>query len=88
MFPWYCRSVARFEATMHTNVGATDAKVRWALAAVFFAVAIAFNASPVITLVAALAALVLASTALTRSCPLYRLMGIHPTPPKIPAPRG
>jgi hypothetical protein len=73
---------------MHTNVGATDAKVRWALAAVFFAVAIAFNASPAITLIAALAALLMAGTALTRSCPLYRLLGIHAATPKIPAPRG
>jgi hypothetical protein len=73
---------------MHTNVGATDARVRWALAAVFFAVAMAFNASPVITLTAALAALVMAGTALTRSCPLYRLLGIHPEPPRIPAPRS
>ncbi len=73
---------------MHTNVGAKDARVRWSLAAVFFAVAIAFNASPVITLVAALAALLMAGTALTRSCPVYRVLGIHPEPPKIPAPRS
>jgi hypothetical protein len=74
--------------TMYANVGATDARVRWALAAVLFAVAIAFNASPVITLVAALAALVMAGTALTRSCPLYRLLRIHAEPPKIPAPHS
>ena len=73
---------------MHTNVGATDAKVRWALAVVFFAAAIAFNGSPVITLVAALAALEMAGTALTRSCPLYRLLGIHPEPPKVTARRA
>jgi hypothetical protein len=73
---------------MHANVGARDAKVRWALAVVFFAVAIAFNASPAITLVAALAALLMASTALTRSCPLYRMLGIHAQPPKAPAPRS
>jgi hypothetical protein len=73
---------------MYTNVGARDARVRWALAAVFFAVAIAFNASPAITLVAALAALLMAGTALTRSCPLYRLLGIHAQPPKVPAPRS
>lgn len=73
---------------MHTNVGAKEAKVRWALAAVFFAVAIASNAFPAITLVAALAALLMAGTALTRSCPLYRLLGIHSAPPKITAPRG
>ena len=72
---------------MHANVGATDAKVRWALAVVFFVVAIAFNGSPVITLVAALAALVMAGTALTRSCPLYQLLGIHPETPKATAPR-
>ena len=72
---------------MHTNVGATDAKVRWALAALFFAVAIAFNGSPVITLVAAFAALMMAGTALTRSCPVYRLLHIHSEPPKVTAPR-
>jgi hypothetical protein len=74
--------------TMHTNVGATEARVRWVLAAVLFAVAIAFNATPVVTLVAALAALVMAGTALTRTCPLYRLLGIHSETPKIPAPRA
>jgi Inner membrane protein YgaP-like, transmembrane domain len=73
---------------MHANVGARDARVRWALAAVFFAVAIAFNASPAITLMAALAALLMAGTALTRSCPLYRLLGIHAHRPKVPAPRS
>jgi hypothetical protein len=72
---------------MYTNVGAREAKVRWALATLFFTVAIAFNAFPAITLVAALAALVMAGTALTRSCPLYRLLGIHATP-KVPAPRS
>jgi Inner membrane protein YgaP-like, transmembrane domain len=73
---------------MYTNVGATDARVRWALAIVLFAIAIVFNASPVITLVAAMAALVMAGTALTRSCPLYRLLHIHAHPTKIPAPHS
>lgn len=60
---------------MKTNVGSTDAFIRWVLAAVFVAVAVAFNASPIIALVAALLALVMAGTALTRVCPLYSLFG-------------
>ena len=73
---------------MQTNVGATEARVRWALAVVLFAVAMAFNASPVITLVAALAALVMAGTALTRPCAVYRVLRKHAGPPKIPGPHN
>jgi hypothetical protein len=73
---------------MDANVGPTDAKVRWALAIAFFVVAIVFNASPVFTLLAALAALVAAGTALTRSCPFYRLFGIHSGSPRVHARNG
>ncbi|MBI4420040.1 MAG: DUF2892 domain-containing protein [Gemmatimonadetes bacterium] len=47
---------------MKTNVGSTDAFIRWVLAGVFFLVAVGFNASPIIALVAALLALVMAGT--------------------------
>jgi Inner membrane protein YgaP-like, transmembrane domain len=70
---------------MDVNVGATDARVRWGFAIALFVVAIVFNASPVITLPAALAALVLAGTALTHSCPLYRVLGIHSRRPRAHA---
>ena len=73
---------------MNANVGALDARIRWVLALLCFAVAIWFNASPVIALLAALVALVLAGTALTHSCPLWRLFHIDTAHRKIPAPRG
>lgn len=62
---------------MTTNVGSTDAIVRWIFAAVFFAAAVVFNAIPVVTLMAAVLGLVMAGTALTRSCPLYTILGLN-----------
>lgn len=73
---------------MNANVGVTDARIRWALALVFFAAAIVFNAWPVIALLGALAALVLAGTALTHVCPLWRLFHVDTSRRHIAAPRG
>jgi len=73
---------------MSANVGATDARVRWVLALVCFAVAILFNESPVIALAGALVALVLAGTALTHVCPVWRLFRIDTSRRHIPSPRG
>ncbi len=73
---------------MNANVGALDAKIRWALAIGCFAVAIVWNASPVIALLGALVALLLAGTALTHACPLYRFFHINTSQRHIPAPRS
>ena len=73
---------------MTANVGALDARIRWVLALLCFAVAIVYNASPVIALLSALVALVLAGTALTHSCPVWRLFHIDPSRRNVPAPRG
>ncbi len=73
---------------MYANVGATDARIRWALAIVCFAVAIVFNAWPVIALLGALVALILAGTALTRACPIWRLFHIDTSRRHVPAPRS
>jgi hypothetical protein len=70
---------------MNANVGALDARIRWVLALICFAVAIVYNTSPVVALLSALAALVLAGTALTHSCPIWRLLHINTS---VPAPRG
>jgi hypothetical protein len=68
--------------TMQKNVGRLDACIRGALAIVLFVVAVVFNRSPVISLAAALLALILMGTALTRSCPLYRALHVDSTTPK------
>jgi len=73
---------------MNANIGAVDAGVRWVLAAACFGVAIVWNASPVLALLGALLALLLAGTALTHACPLYRLLRISTAHRQIPAPRS
>ena len=73
---------------MNANVGVVDARIRWVLAIACFAVAIIWNASPVLALLGALFALLLAGTALTHACPLYRLLHLSTAHPHIPAPRG
>jgi hypothetical protein len=74
---------------MNANVGVNDARVRWILAVACFAVAIVWNASPVLALLGALLALLLAGTALTHACPVYRLFHISTAAhPHIPAPRS
>jgi hypothetical protein len=62
---------------MPANVGKTDAAIRWALAAALFAGALVFSDSRLPTLLAALAALILAGTALTRVCPLWYLLHVN-----------
>lgn len=59
---------------MQQNVGTLDARIRLVLAVVFFALAAAFNHVPVAALAAAVLALILAGTSLTRSCPIYRAL--------------
>lgn len=61
---------------MPANVGRTDAAIRWVLAAGLFAAALAFSGSPLLTLLAALAAVILAGTAVTRVCPLWSLLHV------------
>ena len=69
---------------MKPNVGSADATIRWTLAIIFFGLAIAFNSAPLIALVTALLALIMAATALTKVCPLYTALGFdtarHVTP--------
>lgn len=59
---------------MLRNVGTIDAWIRGALAVALFLGAVLLNQYPVISLAAALAALVSLGTALTRSCPLYHAL--------------
>ncbi len=58
------------------NVGSADAVVRWILAALFYIAALVWNHIPWLALLSALLALVMAATALTRVCPIYRLLGL------------
>ena len=58
-----------------TNVGRTDAVVRFALAVTLLLAAAVFNAHALLALAAAMVAVVLAATALTKRCPLYTLLG-------------
>jgi hypothetical protein len=63
------------------NVGRIDAGVRYVAAAVLFAISLLFNDSPGISLVSALAALVMAATAISGRCPLYTILGINTCTP-------
>ncbi len=60
---------------MRTNVGRIDSWIRGALAVVFLVLAAIFSVQPIVSLLAALLALVFAATALTRNCPLYNILG-------------
>ncbi len=64
------------------NVGSADAVVRWILAALFYIAALVWNHIPWLALLSALLALVMAGTALTRVCPVYRLLGIRTCKPE------
>ena len=68
-------SEGRKRSYMRANVGRIDAWIRGALSLVFLVLAAVFSA-PVISLVAALFALLFAATALTHSCPLYGVFGL------------
>ena len=61
---------------MRVNVGRIDAWIRGTLAVVFLVLAAVFSASPVLSLAAALFALLFGATALTHSCPLYGVFGL------------
>lgn len=61
---------------MRENVGRIDAWIRGALSVVFLILAAVFSAQPVVSLVAALFALLFAATALTHSCPLYNIFDL------------
>ena len=65
---------------MRTNVGRIDAWIRGALSVVFLVLATIFSAQPVVSLLAALIALLFAATALTHSCPLYNILGLDTRP--------
>ncbi len=60
---------------MRTNVGKVDAVIRGGLAVAFLIVAVVMNQEPIVSLAAALGAILFAATALTRHCPLYELFG-------------
>jgi SNF family Na+-dependent transporter len=60
---------------MRVNVGRIDAWIRGALSLVFLIMAAVFS-EPMISLAAALFALLFAATALTHSCPLYNVLGL------------
>jgi hypothetical protein len=63
------------------NVGSADAVVRWILAALFFIAALVWNHIPAVALLSAVLALAMAGTALTRVCPVYRLLGLSTCKP-------
>lgn len=73
---------------MKSNVGNTDAVIRGIIAIAGFALAVIFNSSPIPSLVFAFIGLVMAGTALTRSCPLYTLLGFDTGHRRPVAPRS
>ncbi len=62
---------------MHANVGRVDGCIRGCLAVAFLITAVVLNEQLLISLVAALAALLLAATVLTHHCPLYDLLKLN-----------
>ncbi len=67
---------------MQNNMSSLDVAVRWVIALALIIVAGAFSAQPLISLVAALGALIMAATALTKKCPLYELFGFSTCAPR------
>lgn len=61
---------------MKENVGRADAVIRLAVSVTLLVVAAVFNSNPFIAIVAAVVAVALAASALTKRCPLYALLGI------------
>ncbi len=59
---------------MQKNVSQVDALIRGISGVLLFALAAAFNARPLFSLLLALIALVLIGTALTHNCPLYSVL--------------
>lgn len=62
---------------MQGNVGRKDAWIRAMMAVVFLVTAALFNHVLVLSLVAALLAILCGGTALTHTCPLYTVFGIN-----------
>ena len=58
------------------NVGRLDAGVRIALGIALLALAAAVNGRPFLSIAAALGALLIVGTGLTRFCPLYTTLGL------------
>lgn len=69
---------------METNVGLIDAWIRGVLAVAALVLAAVFNEFPSVSLGAAVLALLLMGSALTKYCPLYRLLHIHTNKPQHP----
>ena len=66
--------------TMLQNVGRVDATIRVILGVALLVIAAVFNATPLISFVAAIAALVMLGTAVTGNCPLYTLLHLSSCP--------
>lgn len=64
------------------NVGNLDAALRGMLGLVMLGIAASLNSRPFLAIGAALIALVLFGTALTRACPLYAVLGINTAHPE------
>ena len=62
---------------MKVNVGRAEAGIRLAVSVTLLVVAAVLNSSPLIALVAAVVAVLLAASALTRRCPLYMFLGMQ-----------
>lgn len=67
---------------MPENVGLVDAITRGLLGTVALVAAALLNRLPVASLLLAIVALVLFGTALTRTCPLYRLLRMSTCRPR------
>jgi hypothetical protein len=63
---------------MQANVGLIDMLIRIVAALALLAVSIVFHELEFFSLSAALVAIVLFVTALTRTCPVYRALGMRP----------
>ncbi len=63
--------------TVQANIGKFDAFVRWLLAAGFAALSVLTRETALLSLTLAVFALVIAATALTRTCPIYMLLGVR-----------
>jgi hypothetical protein len=62
------------------NVGRLDAVLRLGLSLALFGVSLAYNNSAAISLLAALAALAIAGTAVSRKCPAYTVLKVSTAP--------
>ena len=69
---------------METNVGLIDAWIRGVLAVAALGLAAVFNELPPVSLGAAVLALLLMGSALTKYCPVYRMFRINTNKPQHP----